>query len=122
MNGQITKCKKLNENMVAVSYNNRIDFFDFRTNESIMNNFRLGNNVKNTSKNNVKNMYVVNENTICYGLNDGEIGLVSNKMNGGPIWSNKNHHRGTIYDINRVDNLILSGDQNGLIVGWESLL
>lgn len=63
MNGLITKCKKLNDNLLAISYSNRIDFFDFRTNLSIMNNFKMSNNVKS--------IYPLNENTICYGLNDG---------------------------------------------------
>lgn len=39
-------------------------------------------------------------------------------MNGSPIWSKKGTHKNAIYDINRTNNLILSGDRNGLIVGW----
>jgi hypothetical protein len=46
MNGLITKCKKLNENIIAVSHGNKIEFFDFRTNVSIMNNFKMSNNIK----------------------------------------------------------------------------
>lgn len=110
MNGLITKCKKLNDNLIAISYNNRIDYFDFRSNISIINTFKLSHNVKT--------MYALNENTICYGLMDGEIGMVSNKMNGGPIWNQKGVHKNVIYDINRMNNVILSGDRNGLIVGW----
>jgi len=63
MNGFITKCKKLNDNLIALSYSNRIDYFDFRTNISIINSFKMNNTIKT--------MYAINDSTVCYGLNDG---------------------------------------------------
>lgn len=40
-------------------------------------------------------------------------------MNGSPIWNKKGIHKTTIYDINRMNDMIISGDKNGLIVEWE---
>jgi len=60
----------------------------------------------------------LNELTAFYGAVDGEVGALDSRMMSAPLWSNKLTHKNRIYDICKLEELVLTSDKSGLIAGW----
>lgn len=63
---------------------------------------------------------MLNENVVCYGTSDGELGMVDMRKPVQPFWRDQGTHHSRIYDILRMGNRLVSGDQRGLLVGWSN--
>lgn len=108
----IYRLKRMRENLLAVANTSNISFSDPRTSPPIS---------TCPLSQEVKALCTVNENTVCYGTSDGEIGMVDLRKPSGPFWKDHGTHHSRIYDILRMGDKLVSGDQKGLLVGWSSV-
>jgi hypothetical protein len=108
----IYKIKKMKENFLAVANTFNVSFTDTRV-PNLVANCLLNQETKALS--------LINEYTVCYGTVQGEIGLVDCRKPQTPLWRDAGTHHSRIYDILKMGNRIVSGDQHGLLVGWNSV-
>jgi hypothetical protein len=100
----------MQESLVAVANTNNVSFADPRLN---------GPSAFCPLSQEVKALCVVNENVACYGTGDGEVGMVDLRKPAFPFWRDQGTHHSRIYDILRMGDRLISGDQKGLLVGWS---
>jgi WD40 repeat protein len=107
----IYRLKRMRESLVAVANTSNLSFADPRANGAV---------ACCPLSQEVKALCVVNENVACYGTSDGELGMVDLRRPVAPYWRDQGTHNSRIYDILRMGDRLVSGDQKGLLVGWNS--
>lgn len=107
----IYKVRKMKENLVAVSNTFYLSFTDPRTPNPV---------ASCSFPHEVRALCATNETTVCYGTSEGEIGLVDCRKVHTPVWRDIGTHHGRIYDILKMGDRIVSGDQKGQLVCWGS--
>jgi hypothetical protein len=107
----IYKIKRMRDNLLALADTSNIAFADPRTNAAV---------ASCPLSQEAKALCVVNENVACYGTSDGEVGMVDLRKPVSPYWRDQGTHHSRIYDILRMGDRIVTGDQRGLLVGWSS--
>ena len=53
-----------------------------------------------------------------YGCGDGEVGLIDRRFVSKTLWKTNTVHNSRIYDVCRIDNLVLTGDNVGQLASW----
>ena len=61
---------------------------------------------------------VLGEHTVMYGAAQ-EIGVLDDRLNDLIHWKAEGYHKGTVYDILKLKNKVVSCDSNGDIYSWE---
>lgn len=108
----IYRIKRMRPNLLAVANTNNLSFADPRTTPSTAN---------CTITQEVKAVCCLNENVAAYGTSTGELGMIDLRRPNAPFWRDQGTHQSRIYDILRMGDRLVSGDQKGLLVGWNSI-
>jgi hypothetical protein len=103
--------KKANDNQVYLAQRKAISLADLRTSE-----------IKRFSfKADITAICTLNQYSVMYGTERGEMGLFDIRK-GEVVHSNTLcHKQSKIYDIIKLNDVIVSGDSEGQIVSWKGL-
>lgn len=111
LKSNIFKIRKLNPNLICASSINSVYFLDPRAQKREVNSSQVFGEIKA--------LCPINDTILCYGSGTGEIGLIDSRSFSSPFWKDSSNHHSRIYDITRMGNMVISGDQAGSIIGWS---
>lgn len=104
------KIKKINQHQFAVASSKLVEILDLRS-EKIVQTFP-----HITSE--IRSIEVIGEHSIMYGAK-AEIGLLDDRKERLLPWKSEKHHQGMVYDILKLENRVVSCDDQGGIWSWK---
>ena len=107
--GTILKMTPLDDNIIGLANERYVSFADLRNNAQTQN-IRINKECRTIT--------ALNENTVLYGCEDGELGILDRRRLQDRIWCNRTGHKTKIYDVCTVGSYLLSGDTTGQIISW----
>lgn len=101
----------MSPNLVCASSINSVYFLDPRVQKKETNSCHI--------LGEIKALCPLNDTILCYGSGTGEIGLIDSRSFATPFWTDTTNHQSRIYDIMKMGDKVVSGDQAGSLVGWS---
>lgn len=109
-NSNPVKIKKFSSNLFAVASGKIVELIDIR-NDCVVQSF-------NYICKDLISLQVIGEHSMMYGA-VSQIGLIDDRKQELIPWKSQAHHRGSVYDILKLKNKVVSVDNEGMIYSWQ---